>query len=341
MLQFLWLNLQLFADGAGDGGDGGTGAGNAETGENAVDAEQQRLLELNVPPDKVERWAKRKASREKRNGTVRTQEQPKPAATAETESTQKTEEAEEPENPDKEQEPKKPTFDELMKDPDYNRAMQETIKARLKTANAAEEFVKKAGPILAKQFGMDAENLDLASLGDSILRKNAEDSDEETASSMGISVDTLRKIRDSNRAEQETIQDKRLREHAERVIRESEELKKVIPGFDLMAERQNNEVFRRMVDNPDNPVPLEVAYRAVHHNELVNTAVQEAIKQTSQKMANSVQSGKNRPDEAGAARQAPSVATFDYSKASKAEREALKARIREAAARGEKIYPGR
>lgn len=341
MLQFLWLNLQLFADGAGDGGDGGTGAGNAETGENAVDAEQQRLLELNVPPDKVERWAKRKAAREKRNGTVRTQEQPKPAATAETESTQKTEEAEEPENPDKEQEPKKPTFDELMKDPDYNRAMQETIKARLKTANAAEEFVKKAGPILAKQFGMDAENLDLASLGDSILRKNAEDSDEETASSMGISVDTLRKIRDSNRAEQETIQDKRLREHAERVIRESEELKKVIPGFDLMAERQNNEVFRRMVDNPDNPVPLDVAYRAVHHNELVNTAVQEAIKQTSQKMANSVQSGKNRPDEAGTTRQAPSVATFDYSKASKAEREALKARIREAAARGEKIYPGR
>ena len=44
---------------------------------------------------------------------------------------------------------------------------------------------------------------------------------------------------------------------------------------------------------------------------------------------------------AGTTRQAPSVATFDYSKASKAEREALKARIREAAARGEKIYPGR
>ena len=39
--------------------------------------------------------------------------------------------------------------------------------------------------------------------------------------------------------------------------------------------------------------------------------------------------------------QAPSVTTFDYAHASREQREALKRQIREAAARGEKIYPGK
>ena len=44
MADIKWLNLQLFAgEGAGDGGGEG-----AATGESAVDAGQQRLLELGI-----------------------------------------------------------------------------------------------------------------------------------------------------------------------------------------------------------------------------------------------------------------------------------------------------
>lgn len=337
MRNFKWLNLQLFAEGPGDGSEGAGAEGS--TGENAVDAEQQRLLELNVPKDKVEQWAKRKAARESRNGTaVPPPKRQVQDATAKEEPTAPTEE--EASKDGQKPETVKPSFDELMKDPDYNKAMQDTIKARLKSAKQAEEFASAVAPILAKKYGMEPDTLDMAAIAKAVTNEAAENQDEQNAIEMGVTVDTYRKIQQMQQQEQESIQDRRLRQHAERVIREAEDLKRIIPGFDLMVERANNEVFRRMVDNPDNPVPLETVYKAVHHEEMVQAAVQQAIKQTSQKVANSIQTASRRPEEAGANRQASSVTTFDYSHASKAEREALKARIREAAARGERIYPG-
>ena len=51
-------------------------------------------------------------------------------------------------------------------------------------------------------------------------------------------------------------------------------------------------------------------------------------------------SGSARPAENGTSSQAPSVTRFDYKRASREEREALKARIYAADARGEKLYPG-
>lgn len=345
------LDLQLFADGAGAGdgagADGGAAAA-AETGEKAVDAEQQRLLELNVPKDKVERWAKRRDARAKRNGQTvpPAAAQPQPDATAQTQTTEQKKE-EEPEQaeeqagkPEKPEKPEKPSWDELMKDPDYNKAMQETMKARVAKASQAEGFTSMIAPLLAQQYGLDAENIDLNAIAKAVGDAADHQREEQEASAFGVSADTIRQIRQSQQAEQESIQDKRLREHAARVISEAEEMKKLFPNFDLMAERESNEVFRRMVDNPDNPVPLQTAYFAAHHNELVQTAVQKALQEASQKLTASVQANARRPDEAGADRQASSVTTFDYAKATRQEREALKARIRAAAARGEKIYPG-
>ena len=57
MKEHRWCNLQLFAgEGAGEGGGDG-----AATGDNAVDAGQQRLLELGVPAAKLRKRAKRTA----------------------------------------------------------------------------------------------------------------------------------------------------------------------------------------------------------------------------------------------------------------------------------------
>ncbi|MBR4933456.1 MAG: hypothetical protein IKZ03_03250, partial [Clostridia bacterium] len=58
MNNYIWLDLQLFA-GEGAGGDGGEGAA---SGDSAVDAGQQRLLELGVPADKLRRRAKASAN---------------------------------------------------------------------------------------------------------------------------------------------------------------------------------------------------------------------------------------------------------------------------------------
>jgi hypothetical protein len=65
-----------------------------------------------------------------------------------------------------------------------------------------------------------------------------------------------------------------------------------------------------------------------------------AAQKTAEKISNAIQAGSRRPDEAGTSSQAPSVSTFDYRNASREQREALKKRIRDAAARGEKLYPG-
>jgi hypothetical protein len=68
--------------------------------------------------------------------------------------------------------------------------------------------------------------------------------------------------------------------------------------------------------------------------------MQVVAQKTAQKISNAIQSGSRRPDEAGISSQAPSVTTFNYRNASIEQRNALKQRIRDAAARGEKLYPG-
>ena len=92
--------------------------------------------------------------------------------------------------------------------------------------------------------------------------------------------------------------------------------------------------------SPNVGISLSDAYYAVHRNEIQAASMQATAQIAAQKISNSIQSNRKRPDEAGTTGQAPSVTTFDYSKASREQREAFKKRIRDAAARGEKIYPG-
>ena len=125
-----------------------------------------------------------------------------------------------------------------------------------------------------------------------------------------------------------------------RMEREGEALKKVFPQFDLRTELQNP-AFARMTAPGTGIMSVEDAYRAVHRKEIEAAQSQVIAQQTAQKISNAIQAGSRRPDENGTSGQGPSVATFDYSKASREQREDLKQRIRAAAARGEKLYPGR
>ena len=114
-------------------------------------------------------------------------------------------------------------------------------------------------------------------------------------------------------------------------------MKAAFPGFDLRRELQNP-VFARMT-SPNVGISVEDAYYAVHRREIQTAAMQVTAQKTAQKISNAIQAGQRRPAENGTSGQAASVTTFDYSKASRTQREALKQRIRAAAARGEKLYP--
>ena len=129
------------------------------------------------------------------------------------------------------------------------------------------------------------------------------------------------------------------RQHIQGLERQGEAMKAMFPGFDLRKELQNP-AFARMTA-PDVGVSVEDAYYALHRGEIQSAAMQVTAQKTAQMISDSIRSGALRPVENGAASQGATISTFDYRGASREQREALKRRIRDAGARGEKLYPGR
>lgn len=337
MTDLFKLNLQLFA-GEGAGGDGG-GEG-ATSGDNAVDAGQQRLLELGVPADKIRKRAKTQTAKAPETAVKATPQQGSTQDAQQAAAATKTEET-------KSDPPARMSWDDIMSDPEYNKQMQAVVQARLRTAKSAEENLAKLAPaleLLARQHNLDAENMDYDALSKAINddRRYYED----RALEMGTSVETAMKIDQDERAaarqqrdEARTIEQQKITQHIQKLEQQGNELKKTFPNFDLRTELQNP-AFARMT-SPNVGISVEDAYYAVHRNEIQAAAMQVTAQKTAQKISNSIQAGQRRPDEAGTSGQAPSVTSFDYRNASREQRDALKKRILDEAAQGRKVYPGR
>ncbi|MBQ3503613.1 MAG: hypothetical protein IJA75_02770 [Oscillospiraceae bacterium] len=300
MFNIKWLDLQLFA-GTGDGGEG------AQTGESAADPGQQRLLELGVPADKLRKRANKKAPR-LTNGAVKTApKQPESRQDAAADPTEGTE--------------SRMTWDEIVADPEYNAQMQRMVQSRLKEAKGAEENLGKLAPmleLLARKHGMDPEKLDY----DALARAVSQDA----------ALSEHRQDAAQNPAQQS------FRDHIRRLEEQGQAMKQMFPEFDLRKELQNP-AFARMTA-PGVGISVEDAYHALHRKEILSAAGQVIAQRTAQKVSNAIRSGSIRPSENGTSGQAPSVTTFDYSKASPEQRAALKAYIRAEAAQGRKVHPG-
>ena len=341
-----WFWLQLFAgEGAGASAGGEGGGDGAVSGDNGLAAEDQRLLELGVPEEKLRKRAKRESAKLP-EGAVRTapkqaQEQ-KPQEQVATAEENPTEDKTEPTTP------ARMSWDEIMADPEYNKQMQMTVQSRLRDAKKAEESLSKLAPaleLLARRHGLDAENMDYEAIAKAISDDDAYYEDK--ALEMGVTVETAKRIDQQERndarqkrEEARNLEEQKLRNHFVNLEKQGEALKKVFPNFDLRTELQNP-AFARMVAPGRGIMSVEDAYKAVHRKEIEAAQSQVIAQQTTQKISNAIQAGSRRPDENGTSGQSPSVTTFDYSKASREQREALKQQIRAAAARGEKLYPGR
>ena len=331
MFENKWLNLQLFAgEGAGDGGEG------AATGVSAVDPGQQRLLELGVPADKI---------RKNRAYKLNTPTQA-PAAAGQGKAQEQKQEQVAAANDPTEQAQTEPnarmSWDEIMKDPEYNKQMQAVVQSRLRSAKGAEETLGKLAPaleLLARKHGQDPEKINY----DDLVKAISDDESfyEDKALEMGVSIETAKRIdqqeRDTarqQRQEARTLEEQKFQNHIIKLEQQGEALKKVFPNFDLRAELRNP-AFARMT-SPNVGISVEDAYYAIHRNEIQAASMQVTAQKVAQKVSNAIQSGSRRPQENGTSGQAPSVTTFDYRRASREQREALKQRIRS----GEKIYPG-
>ena len=339
MTNFKWLNLQLFAgEGAGTGGEGGGEA--AATGDNNAIADAgQKLREKGVPEHLIRRRAQYTA---KAPETQAKTEEAEPKA----EEAEQVAAAENNPTEEKTEKPARMSWDEIMADPEYNKQMQATMRARLKSANGAEEKLSKITPaleLLARKHGLDPANIDYDALTKAISDDDAYYEDK--ALQMGTSVETAKKIdqqeRDTarqKRAEELSMQEQRVRNHYAGLEQQAKEFQKIIPGFDLATELKNP-AFLRMTA-PNVGISVRDAYYAVHHDEMQAAAMQATAKATAQNISNNIQARQRRPDENGISGQAPSATTFAYNKRSPEQREAFKKELREKWARGEKVYPG-
>ena len=336
------LNLQLFGgEGAGASGTGEGGGEGATTGDNATAAAEQRLRELGVPEAKIRKSASKVASRMPTQTAQTADVAQKEETDVESAATQ-----EKPTTEDTQATPKRMTWDEIMKDPEYNKEMQAVVRSRLKSEKSAEEALGKMTPaieVMARKYGLDAKNMDYEALAKAINDDDAYYEDK--ALEMGVSVETAKKVdqmeRDTERQkamEQRTLQEQAIQQHFVRLEQQAEAMKKVFPNFDLRTELKNP-AFARMT-SPNVGISVEDAYYAVHRNEIQTASMQITAQKTAEKISNAIASGSRRPDESGASSQAPSVSTFDYAKASREQREAFKKDLRNRMARGEKVYPG-
>jgi hypothetical protein len=339
MKEYFKLNLQLFAEGAGASGEGG---GEASTGDNATAAAEQRLRELGVPEAKIRKNASKVASKmptqTAQTAEVATKEETK-VESATTEEKPTTEDT-------KDTAPKRMSWDEIMKDPEYNKEMQAVVRSRLKSEKSAEEALGKMTPaieVMARKYNLDPKNMDYDALAKAINDDDAYYEDK--ALEMGVSVETAKRVdqmeRDTERQkvqQQRTLQEQAIQQHFIKLEQQGDALKKVFPSFDLRTELKNP-AFARMTA-PNVGISVEDAYYAVHRNEIQTASMQITAQKTAEKISNAIQSGSRRPDESGASSQAPSVSTFDYAKASREQRDAFKRDLRERMARGEKVYPG-
>ena len=310
------MDLQLFGDGAGAAAAPAAGPASGVNGQGdaaPAQGEQQPVLRT-------------------RRGT--------PIYAPKSEAAEK-QEARDADAPKEEETTPEESFDDLIKGKykaDFDAKVQGIIKARLKSAGAAEERLGELAPLmdeLGKITGIDTSDIrkvDLDALTKAIvmdksrIRMEAEDSNRpEEEVRKQKELDYL--LGRARRQNEENTREQTLRQRVGEWSRQAQEVVKTYPAFDLAAELDNPD-FRRLVENN---VPVKTAYEVTHKDEIIGGAMQYTARKVAEKVSKSVQSGMSRPTENGLSSPAASITTDDIK--SKAYREEIKNKVR----RGERV----
>lgn len=217
----------------------------------------------------------------------------------------------------------------------YGRDVQSTVQERFKANKATEDKLSQLQSKLAMRYNVaddDFEGVMAALDGDNHAF-------EQEAMERGMSVDALKQLKEleafktqQDRISEQQRQQDEFQRHYEKLVQQSESVKAMFPGFNLLAELQNP-TFARLTA-PDVGISVMDAYQVVHRDEIQPMAMQVAVQKTQERMSQSIQANANRPTENGLSRSAALDVRDDPSKWSKADREEVKRRVR----MGEKIY---
>jgi hypothetical protein len=313
---FQRLNLQLFAEGAGEGVSG-TGADGA-TGVTATNAVSQTKKGVKSNPLADVVYGKQEES----------------AQTADVQSNATVTESVEP--PDRNAE-----FEKLIKGEYkdlYDARMQDTIQKRLKGTKETVDKYNALSPtleLLAKKYGVDANDVEA-------LNKAIEEDDtyyEEEALERGVTVEQLKEIKKMEKENAELkrqMQEKNAKEKGAQLyaqwMDQGKATQKIYPSFDLRAEMQNPQFIDLLKANID----VRTAYEVVHKDEIIPAAMQFTAKTVEQKLTNKIIANGARPAENGISTQSSAVVKSDVSQLTKADIDEVIRRV----ARGERISFG-
>ena len=132
--------------------------------------------------------------------------------------------------------------------------------------------------------------------------------------------------------EKQAEDEEKILRHLERLLGEEEKLKESVPGFELLSALEDPRFLR--LTAPHTGVSLADAYYALNWVEISKAAAREGL----EALSRSIRSGGERPRELKDSRGAGCISQ-DPRSMTKRERDALKKRIYDAAARNEKLFP--
>lgn len=215
----------------------------------------------------------------------------------------------------------------------YDKEMQGAIRDRIKNIKKSEENLQKLSPIIKgmyEKYGVQEGDID------SLVNAYNNDDDRLAGEALerGVSVDQLKEIKslERDRAELERIrnrdrEEEAFNQHIAKLQQQADELKKSVPGFDLIAELKGNPKFAQLT-SPQYGLSVEDAYYLVHRAE-----IDAGARMASRRIAMSQAATAARPTENGLLDQAAVEIKADPSKWSKKDREEVRRRVQ----RGDKI----
>lgn len=237
-------------------------------------------------------------------------------------------------------------FDSLIKGrykKDYDAAVRKAIERRFKNQQNLQgqlDSYKQIAGVVASRYGIEM-NPDGSIPIDALNAKILEDDSiyEKEAYDRGMNVKDLRELKTlemENRMLKARAQQSDEQREWEAIVSQVDQIKQVYPEFDLDTEMTNPNFGRLLATMQRSGFPnaVQTAYEAIHRDEIMGGAMRYAVKQTQEKISNSIQSGMNRPNEGGMSNGMPAkVGDVDPSKLTKEQINEFKLR----AMRGERI----
>lgn len=171
-----------------------------------------------------------------------------------------------------------------------------------KQLEAERDAIRPVLDALSARYGVDIRSKDFAQQLQAAI--DADDSYyEQEADRQGLTVAQLkeqRRITAENARLQEALQERQRQEARDNVysgwLDEAEKLRSVYPDFDLETEAQN-EGFVRLLQSG---IDVKTAYEVLHKDELLSGALRYAVQTTQQRTVDNIRARGMRPQEAGA-----------------------------------------